>query len=305
MADRAISDLTAASSVGTNDLFVLEQNNTAKKLTGQTLITQLLGAIDGHGGISSVTWTTSGTSGDGQYHNATIHYADTTTSTFQVRDGVKGDQGNQGPQGDPGPGSTVQYDISYAPSDYGTTIPLSGWVDSIPGVDQGKYLWTRTVLTFNDNTAATFYSVARQGADGDAQVDALQSNFAEEFSDAETYNVGDVVLHFQRLYRCKTAIPTPNTWSDAYWDLVTIDEITKDIRPRVFTGSVTAATNSTIMTISDDWIDSNTIVIDCSFRTQSAIASNVTWTSTAGSIIFTGTATAATQADVILAKRGN
>ena len=93
MANRQISDLNAANAVQTADLFVLEQDGTAKKLTGQILENWLLSFADGHGGIQSITWTTSGTSGNGQYHNATIHYADATTSTFQVRDGLKGDTG--------------------------------------------------------------------------------------------------------------------------------------------------------------------------------------------------------------------
>ena len=37
MADKTISELTAATSRGDNDLFVLQQSNTAKKLTGRIL----------------------------------------------------------------------------------------------------------------------------------------------------------------------------------------------------------------------------------------------------------------------------
>ena len=66
MADKQISDLVAATSVQTSDLFVLEQSGTAKKLTGQILINFLTAIADGHGGIAAITWTTSGTSGDGQ-----------------------------------------------------------------------------------------------------------------------------------------------------------------------------------------------------------------------------------------------
>lgn len=95
MADKQISALPAATSVGTADLFVLEQSNQAKKLTGQTLILDLLAALDGHGGINSITWTESGTPGDGQTHTGTIHYADGSTSTITFQDGVKGDQGDQ------------------------------------------------------------------------------------------------------------------------------------------------------------------------------------------------------------------
>lgn len=93
MADKQISDLTQAESIQTGDLFVLEQSGSAKKLTGQTLINWMTSYADGHGGIQSITWTTTGTAGNGRIHSATIHYADETTSTFEVQDGYKGDTG--------------------------------------------------------------------------------------------------------------------------------------------------------------------------------------------------------------------
>ena len=46
-------------------------------------------------GISNITWTTSGTAGDGMTHTGTIAYNDGTTSTVEFQDGVKGDRGFQ------------------------------------------------------------------------------------------------------------------------------------------------------------------------------------------------------------------
>lgn len=133
MADKRIQDLTEASVVGDNDNFVLEQSGQAKRLTGQTLISELATALDGHGGIESVsytppvspslegslvityadetesdpipvengrgisgiTWTESGTAGNGRIHTGTITYNDGTTSSVVIQDGVKGDTGPQ------------------------------------------------------------------------------------------------------------------------------------------------------------------------------------------------------------------
>ena len=354
MADRAISQLTAASSVGNSDLFVLEQNNTAKKLTGQTLVTQLLQSLNGHGGISSITWTTSGTSGDGQYHNGTITYADASTSTFQIRDGLKGDTGDadhvyikyashqptsnadmgdvpddwigiysgtestaptnytsynwfdwKGEKGDTGDGATVTTSVSYMESTSGSTIPSGNWGTVIPSVAQGNYLWTRTILTFNDGTVTTFYSVARQGVDGEGQIDELAENFADEFVDSSTYNVGDLVLYYRTLYRCTTAITVPQAWDSTKWEAVNVEDVVDYAKLRLYTASVSAATNATIMTISDSWIDANTIVVSCDFISPNNVTSSITWASSAGSIVFTGSAKAATTATVILAKKGN
>lgn len=91
MADKSISELVAASSVMSADLFILEQSGVAKKLTGQTLENWLVSFADGHGGIQSITKT--GTSGLTDTY--TILYADTTTSTFTVTNGARGPQGVQ------------------------------------------------------------------------------------------------------------------------------------------------------------------------------------------------------------------
>ena len=132
MADKRIQDLTPATSVQTSDRFVLEQSGQAKSLTGQILINDLATALDGHGGISNIsyteptspsldgtltitmadeteyylyvtngrgitniTWTTSGTAGDGMTHTGTIDYNDGTSSTVTFQDGVQGLQGVQ------------------------------------------------------------------------------------------------------------------------------------------------------------------------------------------------------------------
>ena len=97
MANKSINTLDETTSLANADLLVLwkASANAAYSISGQSFTTMLTTLAEGHGGIDTITWTTSGTSGDGQYHYATIHYADTSTSTFTIRDGVKGDTGAQ------------------------------------------------------------------------------------------------------------------------------------------------------------------------------------------------------------------
>lgn len=94
MADKPIGDLPIALSVQPTDRFAIEQSGTAKQVSGQVFTNWLTNYADGHGGIQEITWEDTGTPGDGQLHTATIHYADETTSTFTVRDGYKGYQGD-------------------------------------------------------------------------------------------------------------------------------------------------------------------------------------------------------------------
>lgn len=56
--------------------------------------------------------------------------------------------------------------VEYVGSDSGTTPPSSGWQPSVPSLAQGKYLWTRTTVSYSDNNSTTSYSVGRIGMDG-------------------------------------------------------------------------------------------------------------------------------------------
>lgn len=94
MANKAISELPQAFNVNNQDLFVLEQSGIAKKLTAETFITEqgiidaLAEALDGHGGISSVTLS----SVSGRIRTYLITFTDETTTTFQVLDGTSIDR---------------------------------------------------------------------------------------------------------------------------------------------------------------------------------------------------------------------
>ena len=94
-----------------------------------------------------------------------LTYSDNTNSTaYSVgKMGATGATGSTGATGN-GIKSTT---INFASSTSGTTAPSSGWSTSIPTVADGSFLWTRTVLTFTDNSTNTSYTVAKQGEKGD------------------------------------------------------------------------------------------------------------------------------------------
>ena len=58
--------------------------------------------------------------------------------------------------------------VTYAVSSSGVTAPSSGWQAGIPTTVAGQFLWTRTVITLQDNTAITSYSIAKHGNTGAA-----------------------------------------------------------------------------------------------------------------------------------------
>ena len=160
MADKRINELPAASAVSAADLFVLEQSGVAKKLTGDTLEQWLLALAAGHGGIVSIDKTSSA----GLVDEYTITYADSTEQTFTVTNGVTGPQGETGATGDPA--NLVSYETVYQASASGSVIPSGAWSSSVPVVQQGQFLWTRTTLTFNSGDPVVGYSVSYIGVDG-------------------------------------------------------------------------------------------------------------------------------------------
>jgi hypothetical protein len=44
-------------------------------------------------------------------------------------------------------------------------------------------------------------------------VDRNNANLAEEYDSTQTYDIGNYVLHNNSIWRCSTAITTPETWT--------------------------------------------------------------------------------------------
>lgn len=132
MADKSISELVAATAVGSTDLFVLEQTGTAKKLTGQILENWLVSFADGHGGIQSITKT----GASGLVDTYTVLLADTTTYSFTVTNGKA-------------ISSITQY---WAVSTSDSTVPSQWYTTRQTMTTTNKYLWSYMTITYNDST---------------------------------------------------------------------------------------------------------------------------------------------------------
>lgn len=105
-----------------------------------------------------------------------ITYTDNTTSTAYSVGlmGAKGDTGGSGPQGPQGPtggtgpsGRGIKTTVvEYQVSSNGTTVPTGTWSTSIPSLGAGQFMWTRTTVTYTDNTSTTAYSIGKAGTNG-------------------------------------------------------------------------------------------------------------------------------------------
>lgn len=88
---------------------------------------------------------------------------------FKIK-GDKGDAGTNGTNGTNGvDGTSVTLDsqsVNYGVSASGINMPTE-WSESIPTVEEGRFLWTRVILGFSSGLPVTYYSFAKQGVSGE------------------------------------------------------------------------------------------------------------------------------------------
>lgn len=115
-----------------------------------------------------------------------VTYSNSVTTTsynvsYQGKDGTPGSPGADGK----GISTTA---VAYQSSANGTTAPTGTWHSTIPTVDPGEYLWTRTITTYTDGTSTTSYSVGRMGQNGTNGSDGADGKGIK--STAITYQAG-------------------------------------------------------------------------------------------------------------------
>ena len=107
------------------------------------------------------------TAGNYLWTRTTINYTDNTDSvsysvSYVAKDGKDGENGSSGSDGI----GISKTNIAYQKSTNGQTVPTGTWVTSIPPVDAGEYLWTRTEFIYTDNSKKYAYSVGQMGKTG-------------------------------------------------------------------------------------------------------------------------------------------
>lgn len=120
--------------------------------------------------------TFTGNSGEdiGAYIGTCVDYAKddpTSVGTYKWAKikgeaGAKGDKGDTGGTGATGKGvkSIVE---QYYKSTSATAMSGGSWSTTYPGWENSKYIWTRSVITYTDNTTSTTTAVCVTGARGD------------------------------------------------------------------------------------------------------------------------------------------
>ena len=181
MADKRIQDLTPAESVQLADRFVLEQAGQAKSLTGQILIDDLAAALDGHGGISDITYTPPESGSlDG---TLTITMADETTYDVTITNG----------------NGIESIEVKYGISNNADPAYVYDWYSAVVApTDAMPYAFTRFSLTDSTGGLTVAYTITKKADDPTISVGTVTAE-AGSTADATVSNVGTAsnpVLNF-------------------------------------------------------------------------------------------------------------
>lgn len=80
---------------------------------------------------------------------------------------VKGDKGDTGQKGQDGTSIKItSKSVTYQASTSGTTAPTGTWSTTVPTVNNGQYLWTKTTVQYSDGNKTEAYSVSYKGTNG-------------------------------------------------------------------------------------------------------------------------------------------
>lgn len=112
--------------------------------------------------------------------------------------GAKGDKGDtgatgpQGPTGGTGPtGKGVKSIVEqYYKSTSATSLAGGSWSGTYPGWENGKYIWTRSIITYTDNATTTTTAVCVTGQKGDKGATGAQGPQGEKGATGATGPTG-------------------------------------------------------------------------------------------------------------------
>lgn len=154
----------------------------------------------------------------------TTYTDDTKIETFSVSyyalDGQTGDDGV-------GVEKTV---IEYQVGTSGTTAPTGTWTTTIPTVEKGSYLWTRTTITYTDKTTSISYSTSYSPKDGEKGTDSI-TGFLTNESISLSSNVDGLVSDYKNangIFEVYDGI-TKKTGTSVKYSVIAQDSITVTI----------------------------------------------------------------------------
>lgn len=179
-----------------------KDGNGIKQITNYYLATSLANGVTTK--TAGWTTTTQSTTASNKYlwNYQLIEYTDTSKASKIIGPCIIGTYGDKGDKGDSI--KITSQSVSYKASSSGTEQPTSGWQSTIPELNSGEYLWTKTTVVYSDGTKTESFSVAYNGI-----------NAKEGYESAVVY-----------LYKRATSVPTID-WTDTLYYNFTTSKLDK------------------------------------------------------------------------------
>lgn len=142
-----------------------------------------------------------------------------TTTTFSdgstaVTYTVGGRTGTNGTNGTNGTSPTVSSSVTqYQKSTSGTSVPTGSWSNSPLAPDVNNYVWTKTTITYSDNSTAVVYAVAGkqgvQGPQGDQGPQGVQGPKGDTGSQGPQGDTGKGISSVTEYYALNNSTTAP------------------------------------------------------------------------------------------------
>lgn len=182
-------------------------NTTIQALQGSEVVPCAVGKISAPTGLSivsngatpsptlTITATSALTESGSVIIPVTVNNGDITISkTFSYSIAFRGNNGTSV--------SITETEVTYQVSTSGTTTPSGTWLENVPNVPAGQYLWTKTVVTYSDGKSTTAYSVSRSGTNG---------SDGQDGQDGTSITITETEVTYQKSSNGTT--PPSGTWS--------------------------------------------------------------------------------------------
>ena len=262
-------------------------------------------------GITSITKTST----VGLVDTYTILFTDGTTTTFTVTNGQDG-QGS-------GDMTKAVYDASNAVADAGgivAYVQAHSGADTLAGLDDvtlsslaaGQSLVYNTTTQKWENGQISYSNISGKPTLGTAaaknSTDTLSSGSTDLIESGAVYSAIQTLTN--ETYKTDDSTETTIADDDYIPFYDSSAQTTKKISKAnanfggggalYFTGIACSALTGDFATISNANITANHVVAECVFADPVAITTDVTWTTTSGSLVLNGTCSAATTVNVVL-----
>ena len=208
--------------------------------------------------LSGGSWTTTNPGWEnGKYiwSKTVVTYTDGTSenSTPVCITGAKGSTGATGATGSAGKGVTTIVE-QYYQSTSSTSLSGGSWSSTYPGWVSGKYIWTRSVITYTDSSTTTTTAICVTGAKGSTGATGAKGDKGDTGATGAKGDKGDTgatgkgIKSIAEKYAISTSNTTaPSTWYDTVQVMTSTNKYLWNYEIITYTDNTTSTTSKRVI----------------------------------------------------------